>query len=1291
MALNRIINRAIEANAAVSEKFANSSVITSKIADGSITESKFTTDTVNSVASLRFVNVTGPSGSGYTDLNAVETVTINGSGFQAGARVFLDEIEVAQANVTFVSQNAINFIVPRLTPSTYHVYVFNPDGGSVVKPIGLQFVSPPIWQTVSITSATQYNFYSTTVVATSLETLTYNLAGAMPQGLSLTTGGTISGYPIASPGSYFIGVTAKTASGVENTRYFTLNLAAGSFVANVDVLTVAGGGGGAMGGGGAGGFRIASNLTVSSTGNVSVIVGGGGGFSYQNSFNNLDQPGYNSQIRGGTGGVSSFSANGVVLLQSSGGSGGGAGFGSTAWANNGGSGGGGGLYTGAAFLQTGVILIGSGGSGNTGGYTPAEGYAGGNGGYNTSLTAGNFNASVYGLPYEKAGGGGGGAGGPGSTVVSAAASPTGGAGGPAIYSTFTGANVAYAGGGGGGGGIAGGAGGGAGAGSGAGSNNNNSASGGDALPNTGSGGGGMKFGYPMTSNDTPTGTPTTRSGTGGSGIVIAKLYPTFGLFTGGNLISQTGGVSLYEFTTSNTFVISSNLAMLSNTTVTWETTSLNGTIRGSNYYAIFRAQSQLKLFYQLNSGSFPDGLTFNGQTGELIGIVSANAVTSSFTIKAINVAGASALANFTINVQTTAINLEYLVIGGGGSQYNPPGEQRGGGGGAGGVLSSTISVTGGQVVSVIVGAGGVRSNGGNSTIQSTGISSVTAIGGGMGGAQGTAVSPNGSAGQFGGSGGGGGGAWFNGTTSGTVGPGGTAALGQGSAGGSGSTWTTIGGGESGGGGGAGGSGGTGVVPLGGAATSLYSSWAIDTSTGVSNSYAGGGGGGPTYRNSDAFPGLIAPGGGGGAGDASTFAVANTGSGGRQGGSGLVLIRYPGTPLSIGGNIKVASGYTYHIFRTSGNLVVGTTGPVWSSPDSGILASNLMFNSAFSANLVADGIYLPISYTISSGSLPQGININSSTGVISGTVTSQTTTIYNFTVRATDLAGSVSDRNFVIGTNNALVINFEYLVVAGGGGGGADGNGAGGGGAGGFRTGSFTFTANNSNLSINVVIGAGGPSDTNGQDSTLGSPFSITSTGGGRGARRRAWDGGNGGSGGGGNGWDGEVQLPGLGNTPATDPPQGYNGGTAEGIFFAGEGGGGGGAGGAGQNAQDNANGAGSGGVGRQGLDGVYYAGGGGGGIDTRSAFSPGSGGLGGGGTGAKGVAVFGGTATVNSGGGGGGGSNNSSGGGGGSGGSGIVILRYGGTTARASGGNVTITGGYVYHKFTTSGTLIIIP
>ena len=98
---------------------------------------------------------------------------------------------------------------------------------------------------------------------------------------------------------------------------------------------------------------------------------------------------------------------------------------------------------------------------------------------------------------------------------------------------------------------------------------------------------------------------------------------------------------------------------------------------------------------------------------------------------------------------------------------------------------------------------------------------------------------------------------------------------------------------------------------------------------------------------------------------------------------------------------------------------------------------------------------------------------------------------------------------------------------------------------------------------------------------------------------------------------------------------------------------------------------------------------GGGGGQGSNCFFPGAGGGGTGGTTYPGQSggTNGGDGTANTGGGGGGGA------GGrdarppaGNGGSGIVIIAYPGAVQQATGGSVTITGGYVYHKFTNVGT-----
>jgi len=215
-------------------------------------------------------------------------------------------------------------------------------------------------------------------------------------------------------------------------------------------------------------------------------------------------------------------------------------------------------------------------------------------------------------------------------------------------------------------------------------------------------------------------------------------------------------------------------------------------------------------------------------------------------------------------------------------------------------------------------------------------------------------------------------------------------------------------------------------------------------------------------------------------------------------------------------------------------------------------------------------------------------------------------------------------------------NIEMLLIAGGGGGGFGGSGGPGGGAGGYVDTSFALSAGDT---LTITIGNGGGSRTAGQNSTVRGAVSVTAIGGGS-------NGGNGGSG--------------AGNGGLGTFGQGNNGGTG----VSGAGGGAGGNGGS------------NGGTGRTWFDGVCRAGGGGGGSTNSGTATCG---------GAAGRQFNGAgfNATANTGGGGGG--VLSGVGSGGSGGSGICIIRYAGTPV-ATGGTITQSGGYTYHRFTTNGT-----
>ena len=255
----------------------------------------------------------------------------------------------------------------------------------------------------------------------------------------------------------------------------------------------------------------------------------------------------------------------------------------------------------------------------------------------------------------------------------------------------------------------------------------------------------------------------------------------------------------------------------------------------------------------------------------------------------------------------------------------------------------------------------------------------------------------------------------------------------------------------------------------------------------------------------------------------------------------------------------------------------------------------------------------------------------------------------------------------LGSVTAFSPSVEYLVVAGGGAGSCNANGGGGGGAGGFRTGVGFNIATATNYT--VTVGAGGTGTTGAGTNGGNSVFSTITSAGGGGGKVSA----NGTAGGSGSGAPASSAgyIGGAGNTPATTPSQGNNGGNNN-TAAPYPGGGGGGAGAVGGNGSGSQSGA--GGVGQSStITGtlVTYAGGGGGGGTVQGALG-GAGGTGGGGAGGNGTTN--GTAgTANTGGGSGGGGND------GSrtvanGGSGVVILKYADSlTISNPGGGLTFS------------------
>jgi len=334
----------------------------------------------------------------------------------------------------------------------------------------------------------------------------------------------------------------------------------------------------------------------------------------------------------------------------------------------------------------------------------------------------------------------------------------------------------------------------------------------------------------------------------------------------------------------------------------------------------------------------------------------------------------------------------------------------------------------------------------------------------------------------------------------------------------------------------------------------------------------------------------------------------------------------------------------------------------------------------------------ISYALASGStLPSGVTLNSSTGVISGTLPNiASNTTYTFTINASD-GLNVIPRTFSI--SSVALLDIEYLVVGGGGGSGAQRRG--GGGAGGMLTGTIALSRTSTQL---ITVGNGGAARTDQSAYTPGenSVFSnLTAFGGGSGAcdvGGSLANGQAGGSGGGGLAANDPNSAGGAGTSG-----QGNNGGSGNGAGSTNYGaGGGGGAGAVGGNG--NSTYPGNGGVGLQSSitgTATYYAGGGGGGYYSATTGYRSSGGLGGGGMGAS-SSVAAESGAANTGGGGGGGFNGPATINGGAGGSGVVVIAYPDTFPALTNipGSLTYNqptrAGYRVYRFTAgSGTITV--
>ena len=185
-------------------------------------------------------------------------------------------------------------------------------------------------------------------------------------------------------------------------------------------------------------------------------------------------------------------------------------------------------------------------------------------------------------------------------------------------------------------------------------------------------------------------------------------------------------------------------------------------------------------------------------------------------------------------------------------------------------------------------------------------------------------------------------------------------------------------------------------------------------------------------------------------------------------------------------------YTLYVINVDGGTAIFQRGisysgsPVWSTASGSL--GNVSKNTSVSLTVLATSDST-VTYSVTSGSLPNGLSLNSSTGAITGTAPSPASlTTYNFTLTATDGENQTTARAFSITVIIALD-SVSYLMVAGGGTGSTSGNiGGGGGGAGGLITGILNITTG---TTYTITVGAGGASDNTNGSNTIMSGLGMT--------------------------------------------------------------------------------------------------------------------------------------------------------------------------------------------------------
>ena len=481
-------------------------------------------------------------------------------------------------------------------------------------------------------------------------------------------------------------------------------------------------------------------------------------------------------------------------------------------------------------------------------------------------------------------------------------------------------------------------------------------------------------------------------------ILFANNYLFTNNYNASKICVYSTPTSAQKLTTSCSFTVTVNATSTSNTNITICSNLLPYHWNGLTFNAAGSQTAHLTNSCGVDSAATLNLTVLLASTSSTSATICANQApyvwngnnyssTGSYVVHFTNSVGCDSAAtlNLTVNTNPTVApivgltNIEILAVGGGGGAGGPDGAL-GAGGGAGGAVygAYTLSTTGSSIYTVGVGgaggygqgcsgnaAGGTAGANGGATGGNAGTGGCSGGGGGSGGWSGLYQGSNFIVVAGGGAGGGGS---NEGTANDVTTPGGgnqSAANGTSMTGQNGTAYSGDGGGGGAGGGGYyGGAGQSNLTSTGTTASQAYgganytnttgrNSYAtyVGTSGATSSTGTGGVGTTSTITNASNFSYSTTYGKGGDAqGNGGTNTTAN-------GNNGVVIIRYPGSPVALGGTVSQSGGYTLHTFTTAGSntftansgnsvcagstttLNCATTGGVWTSSDTTIASIN----------------------------------------------------------------------------------------------------------------------------------------------------------------------------------------------------------------------------------------------------------------------------------------------------------------------------------------------------------------